>query len=308
MMNSGLTCFKSATIAEAELLGLQKAKDVLLAYQPVAESMVRLKNLIAAYPETRFSCLIDNKTSLEKLSEIFDNSEIHIFIDLNTGMNRTGVVPESTKELLAECPNYPNVLVAGVHVYDGNIYQIPLTERKQKADEAYAKAIQVKSMAERLLGRTLALVIGGTPTFSTHARRPNVQCSPGTFVFWDKGYSVFTDLPFTIAAVVLTRVVSIIDTKLLCLDIGHKAVASENPLHQRLHFLNNDSIELISHSEEHLVVRVPDSSKHFIGEVWYAVPYHICPTVALYDEVEVIEDGYRTEQWKVVARNRKINY
>jgi D-serine deaminase-like pyridoxal phosphate-dependent protein len=308
MMDAGIMCFKCATIAEAELLGLQKAKDVLLAYQPVAESMLRLRNLMAAYPETRFSCLVDNKKSLKKLAEIFDNSGINVFIDLNTGMNRTGVAPESAKELMAECANYPNVIVIGIHAYDGNIHDIPLNERKRKADEAYIKAIGVKTMAEGLFSRTLALVIGGTPTFSIHAQRHNVQCSPGTFVFWDKGYSMFTDLPFTIAAIVLTRVVSVIDTSLLCLDVGHKAVSSENPLHQRLHFLNENSIELVSHSEEHLVVRVPDTSKHFVGEVWYAVPYHICPTVALYSEVEVIDHGYRTQQWKVIARSRRINF
>ena len=42
-MNAGIICFKSATIAAAELLGSQKAKDVLLSYQPVAQSMFGLK-------------------------------------------------------------------------------------------------------------------------------------------------------------------------------------------------------------------------------------------------------------------------
>ena len=135
-----------------------------------------------------------------------------------------------------------------------------------------------------------------------------MQCSPGTFVFWDKGYTEFADLPFTVAAVLLTRVISIVDGNLLCLDIGHKAVASENPLHQRLHFLNIEDVVLISHSEEHLVVSVLDTAKHNIGDIWFAVPYHICPTVALYNEVEVIEAGYRTKQWNVSARNRKINF
>lgn len=92
------------------------------------------------------------------------------------------------------------------------------------------------------------------------------------------------------------------------MDIGHKAVASENPLHRRLAFLNVQGAELISHSEEHLVVRVRDISNHSIGDVWYAAPYHICPTVALYEQLEVIENGYRTQQWDVTARKRRINF
>lgn len=308
MMDGGITHFKCATIAEAELLGMQKAKDVLLAYQPVAGNILRLKNLIAAYPQTKYSCLIDNKISLQKIAETFDNGDIDIFIDVNTGMNRTGVSPHNARELLEHVALYPNVHVTGVHAYDGDINDTDIVVRTQKADEAYKKALAVKTLAESIVGKALNFVIGGTPTLFIHAQRHNVQCSPGTFVFWDKNYSAFSDLPFAIAAILLTRVVSVIDTTLLCLDVGHKAVSSENPLHQRLHFLDKEFIELVSHSEEHLVVRVPDTSKHFIGEVWYAVPYHICPTVALYNEVEVIEDGYRTQQWKVIARNRKINY
>jgi D-threonine aldolase len=308
MLNNGISHFKCATIAEAEMLGLQKAKDVLLAYQPVAENINRFKKIIAAYPETTFSCLVDNSSSLETIAAVFEGNKVNVFIDVNVGMNRTGLSAESAGELILACINCPSVFVIGIHAYDGNIYDTVVALRKHLADEAYCKAGQVRSIAEKIVNRPLELVIGGTPTFPMHAKRQNVQCSPGTFVFWDKGYSVFEDLPFKVAAILLTRVVSIVDDTLLCLDIGHKAVASENPLHQRLQFLNVDIVGLITHSEEHLVVRVEDTARHYIGEVWYAVPYHICPTVALYNELEVVEDGYRTQQWKVIARNRKINY
>ena len=308
MMVAGVGHFKCATIAEGELLGMEKAKDVLLAYQLVGANLQRFKNIMAAYPETIFSCLIDNNASLKTLSTVFEGSMVNIFIDVNAGMNRTGVKFENVASLLQDCTLYSNIAVKGIHAYDGNIYDTQLSVRKHNADEAYRIAEEARSIAEKILGRSLTMVIGGTPTFPMHAQRHNVQCSPGTFVFWDRGYSVLADLPFTIAAVLLTRVVSIVNKNLLCLDMGHKAVASENPLHQRLHFLNVDRAELISHSEEHLTVRVADTSNHHIGEVWYAIPYHICPTVALYNEVDVIEYSYRTQQWKVIARNRRINY
>ena len=308
MMDAGITHFKCATIAEAELLGMQKVKDVLLAYQPVGINLLRLKNIMAAYPGTTFSCLIDNINAVNKMAAFFDGMEINTFIDVNTGMDRSGVSADNARALIESCIFYRNVVVKGIHAYDGNIYDRNLNVRSQQADEAYHKAVKVKMIAEVVFGRELDLVIGGTPTFPIHAQRKNVQCSPGTFVFWDKGYTEFSDLPFTVAAVLLTRVISIVDGNLLCLDIGHKAVASENPLHQRLHFLNIEDVVLISHSEEHLVVSVLDTAKHNIGDIWFAVPYHICPTVALYNEVEVIEAGYRTKQWNVSARNRKINF
>ena len=39
MMDAGITKFKCATIAEAEMLGIAGAKDVLLAYQPIRASV-----------------------------------------------------------------------------------------------------------------------------------------------------------------------------------------------------------------------------------------------------------------------------
>lgn len=308
MLANGITHYKCATLAEAELLGIQKVKDVLLAYQPVCTAILRLKNIIQVYPNTIFSCLIDNSQSLKEIAEAFENKTINVFIDVNVGMNRTGVSLQKVTELLASFSDYPNVLLQGLHAYDGHINDVSLIVRAENANQAYHKALQIKLMAETKLNKTLSLVIGGTPTFAIHAQQPNVQCSPGTFILGDKGYSVFTDLQFTVAAIVLTRVISIIDKNLLCVDVGHKAVASENPLHQRLYILGINNVELISHSEEHLVVKVADTSKHHIGDMWYAVPYHICPTVALHHQLEVIENCYRTQQWTVTARNRKINY
>ncbi len=91
-------------------------------------------------------------------------------------------------------------------------------------------------------GKTL--VAGGTPTFPFHARRPGVECSPGTCVLWDFGYSSrFPDLDFLQAALVLTRVISKPGARRLCLDLGQKAIASENPP-PRVQFLNTQDPQM----------------------------------------------------------------
>jgi D-serine deaminase-like pyridoxal phosphate-dependent protein len=112
------------------------------------------------------------------------------------------------------------------------------------------------------------------------------------------------DLDFEYAALLITRVVSVIDERHLCLDLGHKAVASENPLPQRIHFLNAPDFVPIQHSEEHLVVETSDSSRYQVGSLLYAVPEHICPTVALYDRAYVVRNKRIYTYWEVTARNR----
>jgi D-serine deaminase-like pyridoxal phosphate-dependent protein len=134
-----------------------------------------------------------------------------------------------------------------------------------------------------------------------------MECSPGTFIFWDKGYkTLFPDQPFDYAALVITRVISIVDKQTITTDLGYKSVAAESPL-PRIYFLNAVDSVPISHSEEHLVVNVPDSANYTIGDVLYGVPGHICPTVALYEKALIVKKNTVENEWKVIARDRKIS-
>ena len=61
------------------------------------------------------------------------------------------------------------------------------------------------------------------------------------------------------------------------------------------------------HSEEHLTVETDQADSFAVGDCCYAVPAHICPTVALYQEAFLIRDGAVTgESWEVTARNRRL--
>src|SRR5262249_54327303 len=68
-LESGITRFKAATIAEAEMLGRRAVPDALLAYQPVGPNGRRLLDLMEAYPATKFSCLLDEFHAAEDLSK-----------------------------------------------------------------------------------------------------------------------------------------------------------------------------------------------------------------------------------------------
>lgn len=305
ILEAGITKFKCATIAEAEMLGMIKAPDVLLAYQPVGPKIVRFASLVKSYPQTRFSCLIDNEHTAQQLSET--GLQTDVYIDLNVGMNRTGIAPEKALDLAQVILTLPNLHLKGIHAYDGHIHDKDVEMRKEAGHKTYAIAEQVFTQLKTLSSSPLCIVMGGTPTFPVHTGKANVECSPGTFVFWDWGYcEMLEDLPFAYAALVLTRVISVIDENHVCLDLGHKSVAAESPL-PRVHFLNAPDAVPVSQSEEHLVVQVNDSREYTIGTLLYGVPVHICPTVALYDRVHVINKNHNTDLWRVIARDRSIN-
>jgi D-serine deaminase-like pyridoxal phosphate-dependent protein len=310
MLNEGITKFKCATIAEAEMLAMINAPDVLLAYQSVGPKVNRFLQLVKTYPSTRFSCLIDDFNAAKTISEIFssNNLVLNVYIDLNVGMNRTGIEPtEKALKLFHDCDKLKGIIIIGLHVYDGHIRDTNVEVRKRKTDEAFETAIKLAKQIQTLEQRELQLIAGGSPTLPVHAARENVECSPGTFVFWDWGYkNSLPDEPFDYAAVVISRIISVVDENTLCTDLGHKSVAAENPL-PRVYFLNAPGAEPVGQSEEHLVVKVADTSLYKIGDVLYGVPIHICPTVALYEKAIVIENKKAVDEWRVVARDRKIS-
>jgi D-serine deaminase-like pyridoxal phosphate-dependent protein len=311
MMEAGIQKFKCATIAEAELLALCKAPDVLLAYQPMGPKLQRFISLIEKYTATKFSALVDNSKALNEMSAAFaaKNLEVEIYIDLNLGMNRTGIAPgENAVELYAESSRLKGIRPVGLHAYDGHIRDTDIAVRTAECDNAFAA---VEGLKEKIIAKGLdepIIIAGGSPTFPIHAKRKKVECSPGTFIFWDKNYGDnCPEQPFLHAALVITRVISLPDATKLCLDLGHKSIAAENELQKRVYFLNAPGLKPISQSEEHLVVEAGTDHSFKPGDVLYGIPFHICPTVALYERACIIENNKAVGEWRIIARDRKIN-
>ena len=307
MMESGIHKFKCATIAEAEMLGMAKAKDVLIAFPMVGPKIKRLQALKQKYSNTKFSCLIDNIDTAKDLSDEFINDKTDVYIDLNVGMNRTGISSDNALNLYKNALNLSGINIIGIHAYDGHIHDSDVLQRKHKADKVFQLISLVQLEIEKFAEKKLKIVVGGSPTFSIHAlAHEDVEVSPGTFIFWDAGYKeTMPDFNFLWAGIIATRIISIISETNLCLDLGHKSVAAENQL-PRIKFLSNDEIIPIGQSEEHLVVQVENTDKYAVGDVWYGVPIHICPTVALHKEVQIVENNTVVDAWKVIARDRKI--
>ena len=223
-------------------------------------------------------------------------------------MDRTGIKPGPAAEALyRKCQLLDGIISVGIHAYDGHLRDADLSVRTKKCDEGFVPVITMQQNLVKAGFTEPIIVVGGTTTFPIHAKRKNVVCSPGTFIYWDNGYhDTFKEQPFEFAALVLTRVISKPSEELICIDLGHKSIASENPLDKRVLFLNASNLSPTGHSEEHMVLKVNGKNNYQVGDVLYGVPFHICPTVALYDSAIIIKDHQATDQWNMLARNRKI--
>jgi D-serine deaminase-like pyridoxal phosphate-dependent protein len=308
-MKFGIYKFKCATISETEMVARCGAQDILLAIQPVGPNIERFFKLQKEFKNIKISCIADNEEVIIQLSDMARKTgiETHVWLDINNGMNRTGVVPgEKAARLFKRIMDSPMLVAEGLHVYDGHIHEPDLSQREKICNDSFAT---VKGLIEELGNEGISpikIIAGGTPTFPIHASRKNVETSPGTLILWDYGYSSsFSDMSFLHAAVLVTRIISKPGKDLLCLDLGHKAIASEMP-QPRIKLLDIEKYTIINHNEEHMVIRTAASDKYKTGDPLYGIPWHICPTVDRHDTVYVVNDHKVTGQWNVEARKRTI--
>jgi len=308
-MKYGIYKFKCATISEAEMVAKCGAKDILLAIQPVGPNLGRFFQLKQLFPNSKISCITDSMEIILQLSEMACRTGLktHIWLDVNNGMNRSGIVPgEEAFRLYQMIIDLPMIEADGVHVYDGHLREPDYSLRQRICNDSFLPVLGMIRELENAGTGKIKIIAGGTPTFPIHALRAGFETSPGTLLLWDYGYSsAFHNMDFLHAAVLLMRIISKPAKDLLCIDLGHKAVASEMP-QPRVKFLGIENYSIITHSEEHLVIRTPEADKWKIGDPLYGIPWHICPTVDRYDSVSVVNERQVTGQWLVEARKRKI--
>ena len=304
-VQQNITKFKCATLTEMEMTAANGGTDILLAYPLLGPDIKKYFSIVKKYPQVKFSVLVDNKKSAAELSNEARNQKqkAGVFIDIDNGMHRTGIEPEPAFKLALSISENPWLNMAGLHIYDGHIHVPDLKTREKQCENDFSavnELVQKLNVTGIEIGE---LACGGTFTFPIHNKYNDRTLCPGTPLLWDAGYEKsIPDLDFQVAAVLAGRVISKPNGK-ICFDLGHKAMAAEMP-QPRLKFLEIQMDSIENQSEEHLVISTPEVEKLNPGDFVYAVPVHICPTIALHERVYVVENNKAVGTWEVAARKR----
>ncbi|MBY0456533.1 MAG: alanine racemase, partial [Gemmataceae bacterium] len=260
------------------------------------------------------SALIDDPDVTRALSEAFRaaGSQIGVVLDLDVGQHRTGIaIGPQALALYELAGSLPGLRPEGFQLYDGHNNAPDRAEREKGAREFLAPVLELRAQAEKKSIPVPRLVCGGTPSFPVYAAMADVsgvECSPGTFVLHDAGYGPkYADLAgITPAAVLVTRVVSRPTPNRVTLDLGNKAVAADPVLEKRVTLLDFPEYKTVGHNEEHLIVETAGAGAYKPGDVVYALPGHICPTVALHNHALIAEGGQVVGKWEVASRVRML--
>ena len=308
LISHGISRFKCATIAEAEMCAQCTASNILLSYPLVGPMIGRFIKLNKAYPSSVFWAIGDNLEQLSLLGEaaLKEALNISFLIDVNSGMDRTGVSLNKLKDFCIEAAKIQGLTLKGLHCYDGHLRMQDIDERGKAVLSESDKIFALREELDALGIKLPFLVMGGSPTFPLHALNDKVFLSPGTLFLQDYAYkSNFSDLDFTPAAAILCRVISRPREDLFTIDLGHKAISSDQEVPGIIVGLRE--AKAIRHSEEHWVFQLDKERCPTIGSILYVLPSHICPTNALYPGVHVVKNGSLAGYWEITARDRKIS-
>ena len=308
----GITKHKCATIAEAEMLLDAGVEDIVIAYQLVGPNQDRLLKMVELFPEIKFGVLIDSFEIALSLSGKLGPSghNVDAILDLNSGMDRTGIQPDTfAMELYEAFASFPGLTPGGLHWYDGHHRQPDLVERMGAVNAGWQKFVQFRNQL-MLSGLPIPKVIAaGTGSFPILAEQPepNLELSPGTTTLFDADMSErFPEQNFRWAVGILTRVVSKPGENRLTLDVGHKACAADQPAGDRLRFPAIPDAREVMQSEEHLVIETAHATDWKLGDAMVVIPRHACPTCAVHSFGNVIESGKSVTEWRVASRNRRL--
>jgi D-serine deaminase-like pyridoxal phosphate-dependent protein len=312
LVERGVRNFKCATTLELLVACQLGAADVLLAYPSVGANARRAREIADQFPDVGVSVLAENDEQIRQ----WRGSRLGIFLDINPGMNRTGI-EQSQKEkvrCLARAIGDARLEFRGLHYYDGQYGALDERERTEAAHRGYDGLLRLAGEIERSGLAVPEVITAGTPTLpcslSYEGFRSQAfihRVSPGTVVYCDA--TSLAQLPaeygYRPAVLVLTRVVSRPRAGIATCDAGHKAVSADAGVPTCV-VVGHPELTPLSPSEEHLPLALEESAAGpQIGEALYLLPRHVCPTVNNFDCALLVRNGQIESLEKVSARGRE---
>jgi len=247
-------------------------------------------------------------------------------VDINSGMNRTGIPMNETDNIIQVAKKAElNKRFKGIHWYEGHIHEEDLNERQRIAYEGYNRLMEIFNEIQKNGVSVPEVITSGTPGFLCALSYPNFKklssgtihrVSPGTVVFHDIRTHIENPSLAKVlqpAALLLSRVLSHPTPGLVTLDCGSKSVASEVKAPVAM-ILGHPELTAQSPSEEHLPLSYTKNSKYVPpkrGSPLLLFPFHVCPTVNLAESAVIVDkDSNNQISWNIVpvaARAHEIS-
>ena len=303
----GITCAK---LGEAEVMVDGGVHDMLMAYPVVTE--IKINRLLALMERARMIVALDSLEAAEALSAAMSKHDrsLDVYVEVNTGQNRAGQLAGDDAVKLASIS--PGCRVSTCRGHD------PRGSRRTSAGRT--RSPKARARPARSPGRDGGGASAGRAVGSPSQRRldPRLRCTrrrvggitemrPGTYVFRDNTGFRTAHRPDRCAARVVSHRGQPSRAGSAIVDAGSKTLALDNsPSHPGHGYIVGPPGR--AHRPPQRGARRRRVARRrpglHVGERVEIIPNHICPSVNLTDELNIVRDGQVIDHWPVAARGK----
>lgn len=302
----------AATINEAEAMVDAGIPGVLITSEMVGQEKVnRLVQLTLKQPE--LLSVVDDIVQANHLNEAASKANVmlNILIDIDPGLNRTGVEPGDNTITLAEgISNLSNLQLRGVQCYSGRSAHINgFEEREQHSKQSMQAGIETFHRL-REMGYPMDILTGGsTGTYNIDTDLKGMtELQVGSYVFMDTDYTLIGGKAhanyddFSVSLSILSTVVSQNHKNIATIDAGLKAMATDRSFLPVLKEMEGATFQFSG--DEHGRLEYDDTHINIsLGDRVEIIPPHIDPTVNLYSHIFCIRNNKVESVWPIVGRH-----
>ncbi len=311
-LDAGAGGITVAKVGEAEVFAAHGCKDIFIAYPVVGEA--KWQRAAAVARTCKLTVGIDSETGVCGLSKAAEaaGSMIRVRVEIDLGLNRSGVLPEQAQSLCRLATTLPGIELDGIFAFRSVSFRG--ANGRSAAELGREEGELMVALAEELRSSGVdirEISVGSTPTGRDVAKVPGVtEVRPGTYIFGDYMMAEQNFIAYDqVALSILCTVVSRPAADKATVDGGSKTFCGD-VFPERLHLkgyakaVGMDAyVETMS--EEHGVVRLGPGVDPKVGDKVAFYPIHVCTTVNLSDELVGVRNGKVERVFPILARGKR---
>ena len=299
----GVTCAK---VSDAEVMAAAGIRDILVANMIVGRPKLERIVSLCRWADPIIAC--DHFAQVEPLAAMCREHGVscRMLIDVNIGMNRTGITPgRDTLELAKAVDRLEGVRLAGIMGYEGHLLRVEDPDEKRgRINEAMSVLIACRdAILDAGIGCDIVSA-GGTGSYqitSDYAGITELQAGGG--IFADPMYQNQCQVKgLEYALTVLATVVSRPTRERAILDSGRKTVNPDVHLPVVKDYPDAEAVQL---SAEHCTLKLgPESQDLKIGDKLEMIVGYADFTTVLHDNFYGFRNNRLEVVWPIQGRGK----
>ncbi|MBB3666502.1 alanine racemase [Garicola koreensis] len=306
-LEAGASGHTVATAQEAVALADAGFTDIFWAYPTVGP--YRVAAALDLAQRTRLIVGPDSVAAARPLATAATERgiEVEVRLEVDTGVNRTGVEPEAALEVAKELSRMTGIHLEGIFTHEGHVQGVG-TDHALRERTGIAAGALLAEVAEEI--RTGGIGLDSVSVGSTAGVQsaPTVagitEARPGTYIYGDEN-QVFigTIASDETAMTVLSRVISVERSGPVLIDAGIKAMSSDASMHGdgRIGTVPSGPGVVVAGHEEHGFLRGSVGLR--VGDLVSIRPNHACGVTNMHSQVFAVENGLVVDRWATLGRH-----